>query len=143
MRSIVRLLTTGFQVAMGAAAVIAAVVVIGFAVVMVALRVWRSDPPKAAIGGIRCHWHGRYLIARGTVLNFGGRDATFDVRPDIEVPGRGSLAPRDDDFISVRAGALRTWRWTDGDTGVAPGTAVSRCSATVFSPSRGEGESGD
>jgi hypothetical protein len=140
-RSLVRALTTAIDVAIGVASVTAAVVVIAFTVVTLALHIWRSEPsPRAAITRIRCRWNGRYLIAQGTVVNFGDRDATFDVRPDVEVPGRGSLAPREDDFVAVRAGATRTWRWTNGHTGVPSGTAVRRCSATVFFPSRGEGD---
>ena len=127
---------------MGAAAVTAAVVAIAFVVFLVARHVWRSDPPRAAIGGIRCHWNGRYLIARGVVVNVGDRGATFDIEPDIAVSGRGSLTSREDDFVAVRAGARRPWRWTNGHAGVPSGTAVTRCSASIVAPRRG-GEPGD
>ena len=123
----------------GLAAFTAAVVVIGFTVVTVALHVWRSDPPKAAIGAIHCHWNGRYLIARGAVLNFGGHDATFDVQPEIAVAGAGSVTLREDDFVSVKAGRVREWRWTTGHAGVPSGTAVRQCSARVFYPRHEEG----
>lgn len=138
--SIWRRLTIAIELAIGAAAVTAAVAVIGFTVVAVALHVWRSDPPKAAISGIRCHWDGRYLRARGAVLNFGGRDATFDVRPDVALTGRGVLSVREEDFVTVRAGAVREWRWLDGHTRVPSGAAVTRCSASVFYPGGGEGD---
>ena len=135
-----RRLTLAIYAVFGLAAFAAAVVVIGFAVVMVAVHVWRSDPPKAAIGAIHCHWNGRHLVARGAVLNFGGHDATFDVQPEISVAGAGSLTSREDDFVSVKAGRVRAWRWSDGDTGVPPGSTVRRCSARVFFPPHEEGD---
>ena len=140
--TIVRRLTLAIYALFGLAAFTAAVAVIGFTVVMVALHVWRSDPPKAAIGAIHCHWNGRYLVARGAVLNFGGHEATFDIRPEISVAGAGSLTSREDDFVSVKAGRVREWRWTNGRTGVPSGSAVRQCSARVFVP-RGDGADGD
>lgn len=97
------------------------------------------DRPRATMGPVRCHWHGRWLIARGPVLNVGDRDATFDVEPDIAVGGGRALTPNLMAFVAVRAGRAREWRWADGDTGVPSGTPVTRCSATVSFPS-GEGE---
>ena len=94
------------------------------------------DRPRATMGPVRCHWHGRWLIARGPVVNVSDRDATFDVEPDVAVAGGGSLAPNLMEFVPVRAGRAREWRWTDGDTGVPSGTPITRCSATVSYPSR-------
>jgi hypothetical protein len=96
--------------------------------------------PKAVIVGVRCHWHGRYLIARGTVVNLSGRDTTFHVQPDIAVAGAGSVSRNVVDYLAVRGDGTREWRWTSRYTGVPSGTTVMRCSATVSRPRRGEGD---
>ena len=98
-----------------------------------------ADPPRATMGPVRCHWHGRWLIARAPVVNVSDRDATFVVVPRIAVAGTRRHA-HETDGVYVRGYAAAEWRWTDGDTGVPPGTAVTRCSATVSSPSRNEGD---
>jgi hypothetical protein len=98
-----------------------------------------TDPPRATMGPVRCHWHGRWLIARGPVVSLSDRDATFVVVPQIAVAGVGRRS-RETDAVHVRGYAATEWRWTDGDTGVPSGTAVTRCSATVSFPSRNEGE---
>src|SRR6185437_16033710 len=93
-RSLARWLTTAIDLAIGVASVTAAVVVIGFAVVVVSLHVWRSEPlPNGAIRGVRCHWNGHWLIARGMVANLSDQDATFAVQPDVAVAGGKSVAP--------------------------------------------------
>ena len=141
MRSLARWLTTAIDLAIGVASVTAAVVVIGFAVVVVSLHVWRSEPPpNGAIRGVRCHWNGHWLIARGMVANLSDQDATFTVQPDVAVAGGKSVAPNESDFVAVRAGSARPWRWTNDHAPVPPGTRVTRCAATVLPPSRGEGD---
>lgn len=126
---------------MGVGAVIAAVAVIGFTVVAVGLRIWRSEPlPNGAIRGVRCHWHGRRLIARGMVANLSDQDTTFTVAPYLVVRGGTRLALTESDSIVVRAASARPWRWANDHAHVPPGTPVTRCSATVFPPSRGEGD---
>lgn len=141
MRSLVRILTAAIDLLIGVASVTAAVVVIAFTVVVVSLHVWRSEPlPNGAIRGVRCHWNGPWLIARGMVANLSDQDATFTVEPDVAVAGGRSVAPNETDFVSVRAGSARAWRWTNDTAPVPPGTRVTRCSATVLPPSRGEGD---
>jgi hypothetical protein len=140
-RSLVRILTAAIDLLIGVASVTAAVVVIAFTVVVVSLHVWRSEPlPNGAIRGVRCHWNGPWLIARGMVANLSDQDATFTVEPDVAVAGGRSVAPNETDFVSVRAGSARAWRWTNDTAPVPPGTRVTRCSATVLPPSRGEGD---
>jgi len=41
---------------------------------------------------------------------------------------------------SVPATAARAWHWTADDAGAPAETAITRCSATVSSPGRHEGE---
>lgn len=140
MRPLVRVLSTAIDLALGVAAITAAGVVIAYTAVAVGLRVWRSEPPpKGAIVGIRCHWNGPWLIARGTVVNFGDRDANFEVQPNVAVTGHGGF-PREEDSVSVRAGSVRAWRWTSDRKGEATGTPVSRCSATGSGLSGGKGD---
>ena len=98
-----------------------------------------ADPPRATMGPVRCHWHGRWLIARGPVVNLSDRDATFIVVPQIAVAGAGRHG-RETDAVHIRGYAAAEWRWTDGDTGVPSGTALTRCGATVSFPSRNEGD---
>ena len=97
------------------------------------------DPPRAVMGPIRCHWHGRWLIARGPVVNLSDRDVSFVVVPHIAVAGMPRQA-HETDGVDVRGYSAAEWRWTDGDTGVPSGTEITRCSATVSSPGRNEGE---
>jgi len=42
--------------------------------------------------------------------------------------------------VPVRAGSARTWRWTNDNAPVPPGTRVTRGAATVLPASRGEGD---
>ena len=98
-----------------------------------------TDPPRATMGPVRCHWHGRWLIARAPVVNVSDRDATFVVVPRIAIAGIGRDA-RETDAVHVRGYAAAEWRWTDGNTGVPSGTPITRCSAAVSSPSRNEGD---
>lgn len=141
MRSLSRWLTTAIDLAIGAASVAAAVVVIGFTVVVVSLHVWRSEPlPNGAIRGVRCHWNGHWLIARGMVANLSDQDARFTVAPYVVVRGGKSVAPNESDSIAVRAASARPWRWTNDNAPVPPGTRVTHCAATVLPPSRGEGD---
>jgi len=132
-RSLARWLTTAIDLAIGVASVTAAVVVIGFAVVVVSLHVWRSEPlPNGAIRGVRCHWNGHWLIARGMVANLSDQDATFAVQPDVAVAGGKSVAPNESDFVAVRAGSARPWRWTlPALWRSAPSTAVSTKSSSA------------
>jgi hypothetical protein len=110
-------------------------IALALVIAAIAFAATRPGPaPRAAIRGVWCHWHGRYLIARGTVVNLSDRDATFTVRPDIVVVGVGRLAPNVEDFVAVGAGGSREWRWTDRSTGVPSGTAVTGCAATVSFP---------
>jgi hypothetical protein len=140
-RSVVRIFTAAIDLAIGVASVTAAVVVIAFTVVVVSLHVWRSEPlPNDAIRGVRCHWNGPWLIARGMVANLSDQDATFIVESDVAVAGGRSVAPNETDSLSVRAGSARIWRWTSDNAPLRPGTRVTRCSATVLPPSRGEGD---
>jgi hypothetical protein len=64
-RSAGRILTAAIDLsdrphlAIGLTSVTAAVVVIGFTVVVVSLHIWRSEPlPNGVIRGVRCHWNG-------------------------------------------------------------------------------------
>jgi hypothetical protein len=98
-----------------------------------------TDPPRARMGPVRCHWHGRWLIARGPVVNVSDRDATFVVAPQIAIMGIGRHA-RETDAVHVRGYAAAEWRWTDGATGVPSGSPVTRCSATVSFRSREGGD---
>jgi hypothetical protein len=140
-RSVFRVLTAAIDVAIGVASVTAAVVVIAFTVIVVSLHVWRSEPlPNGAIRGVRCHWNGPWLIARGTVANLSDQDAAFTVEPDLAAGGRRRVAPYETDSLSVPAASARTWRWTDDNIRVPPGTPITRCAATVLPPSRGEGD---
>jgi len=134
-------LATVLYVAVMAAAVLAAVFVIAFSVFVVARHVWRSQPPpRGAMVGMRCHWNGPWLIARGTVVNLGDRDATFAVRPDVTVAGGRSVAANESEYIPVRGGSGHAWRWTNDHAPVPAGTSVTRCSATVSASSGGEGD---
>jgi hypothetical protein len=140
-RSAGRILTAAIDLAIGLTSVTAAVVVIGFTVVVVSLHIWRSEPlPNGVIRGVRCHWNGPWLIARGTVANLSDQDATFTVQPRVTVGGGRSIAPNESDPIAIRAASARTWRWTNDSAPVPPGTRVTRCAATVLPPSRGEGD---
>jgi hypothetical protein len=94
-----------------------------------------TDPPRARMGPVRCHWHGRWLTARGSVVNVSDRDATFVVVPQIAIMGVRRHA-RETDAVRVRGYAATEWRWTDGATGTPSGSPVTRCSATVSFPSR-------
>ncbi|HEY2868885.1 MAG TPA: hypothetical protein VGJ11_05220 [Gaiellales bacterium] len=59
MRSAGRIPTAAIDLAIGLTSVTAAVVVIGFTVVVVSLHIWRSEPlPNGVIRGVRCHWNG-------------------------------------------------------------------------------------
>jgi hypothetical protein len=130
-----------FGVAILAAVIALAVASTAFGMHAVRLVVTRLvGQPRAAIVGVRCHWHGRYLIARGTVVNLSGRDTTFHVGPDIAVAGAGSVTRNTVDYIPVRGDGTREWRWTSRATGVPSGTRVTRCSAAVSRPRTGEGD---
>jgi hypothetical protein len=97
------------------------------------------DPPRAVMGPIRCHWHGRWLIARGPVVNLSDRDVNFRVVPQIAVAGMVRHA-RETGGVDVRGYAAAEWRWTDGNTREPSGTPVTRCAATVSFPGRDEGD---
>lgn len=139
-RSLARWLTIAIDLAIGVASVTAAVVAIAFVVFLVTRHVWRSEPPpRGAILGVRCHWNGPWLIARGTVVNLSDHDASFEVLPNVAVAGRGGF-PREEDDVSVRRRATRGWRWTSDRKSEASGTPVSRCSARVSGLGGGRGD---